>query len=226
MAAHGVTKHCRDTAGLVDIATDPPAESESPVHGSHHRSDQGAQKALSDCHAAVDTSESSADSRMHLPRRVARCAAGVGLVALIALSALVGWLGLQANQVTREQDQRTKFLAAGREGATSLTTINPDNAEAEVTKILESSIGPFHEDFEQRSSAFVETVKRVQSRTEGTVIEAGLESVDGDHADVLVAISVKTSLAGTEAPARLWRMRISVQRVGPMEKVSNVQYVP
>ncbi|CAA0105500.1 putative protein [Mycolicibacterium vanbaalenii] len=190
------------------------------------RSGEAERESISDTEIVTEAHESASIPSAGSPRDTARVAVTFGLAALLALSVLVGWLGVQNHDAVRDQNQRAQFLAAGRDGAVNLTTINPDNADAEVTKILESSIGPFHEDFEQRSAGFVETVKRAQSRTEGTVIEAGLESVDGDHADVLVAISVKTWLAGTEAPARLWRMRISVQRVGSREKVSNVQYVP
>lgn len=226
MAVHGVAAHHTGTVDSVVTATDTAASAENPEPADPHQSGHDEQKNLSDDGVEAGAVELSDAPRARTPRRFARFAVGFGLIALVTLSALVGWLGVETYQGMREQDQRDQFLAAGRAGAISLTTINPDNAEAEAAKILETSVGPFHQDFEQRSAAFVETVKRVQSRTEGTVVEAGLESVAGDHADVLVAISVKTSLAGTEAPARLWRMRISVQRVGPTEKVSNVQYVP
>ena len=56
---------------------------------------------------------------------------------------------------------------------------------------------------------------------------AGLESIAGDQAQVIVAISVKTSSASVpEQGPRGWRMRLNVQKVGDTAKVSNVQLVP
>jgi Mce-associated membrane protein len=59
------------------------------------------------------------------------------------------------------------------------------------------------------------------------VTEAGLESQSGEGAQVLVAVTVKTSNAGAaQQEPRAWRMRLSVQKVGDEAKVSNVEFVP
>jgi Mce-associated membrane protein len=61
----------------------------------------------------------------------------------------------------------------------------------------------------------------------GTVTEAGLESETANDAQVLVAVTVKTSIASApEQNPRAWRMRVSVQKVGEDVKVSNVEFVP
>jgi len=60
----------------------------------------------------------------------------------------------------------------------------------------------------------------------GTVAEAGVETETEDGAEVLVAVTVRTSNAGAaEQEPRAWRMLISVQRVGDEAKVSNVRFV-
>ena len=70
-------------------------------------------------------------------------------------------------------------------------------------------------------------VKQAQSKSEGTVTSAGLESSDGDRGQVLVAVSVKTSnLGAAEQEPRAWRMRIDVQKVDDEFKVANVSFVP
>lgn len=150
----------------------------------------------------------------------------LGVVTLSVLVGLTGWLGLRAYQAVQEQRLHTQLLEAGRDGAVTLTTINHTEVEADVKRILAASAGPFFDDFQNRSQSFVTTVKNAQSTTKGTVVAAGLESVHGDQADVLVTVSVKTSLAGSEAPPRLWRMRIGVQQVGRVAKVSDVEFVP
>jgi Mce-associated membrane protein len=119
------------------------------------------------------------------------------------------------------------FLQVGRQGALNLTTIDWQHAEGDVQRILDSATGTFYDDFQKRSQPFVEVVKQAQSKSVGSIAEAGVESISGDSAQVLVAVTVKTSNAGApdQAP-RAWRMRISVQKVGDEAKVSNVEFVP
>ncbi|NDJ89606.1 hypothetical protein [Mycolicibacter kumamotonensis] len=50
--------------------------------------------------------------------------------------------------------------------------------------------------------------------------------MDGDRAEVLLAVSVRTTIAGTVQPEpRRWRMRISLQRTEGGPKVSNIGFV-
>jgi Mce-associated membrane protein len=147
-----------------------------------------------------------------------RLATLVGLVAVVALSGVVGWLGFQTYQLRQEQEQRELFLRVGRQGAVNLTTIDWQNVNHDIQRILDSATGPFYDDFSKRSQPFIDV---------GTVTEAGLESVSANEARVLVAVSVKTSNLGAEdQPPRAWRMRIDVQKVDDGAKVSNVLFVP
>jgi Mce-associated membrane protein len=151
----------------------------------------------------------------------------LGLVMVLALAGLVGWLGYRTYQSQQAEAQRRLFLEVGRQGALNLTTISYTEVEADVQRILDGSTGTFYDDFQKRSQPFIDVVKQAQSKTVGTITEAGLESVQGDSAQVLVALSVKTSNAGAaEQEPRGWRMRIDVQKVGDGAKVSNVEFVP
>jgi Mce-associated membrane protein len=156
-----------------------------------------------------------------------RLATLVGLVAILGLSGVVGWLGFRTYQLRQEQQQRELFLQVGRQGAINLTTIDWHSVNSDIQRILDSATGSFYDDFSKRSQPFIDVVKKVQSKTVGTVTEAGLESVSSNEARVLVAISVKTSNLGDEdQPPRGWRMRIDVQKVDDGVKVSNVLFVP
>lgn len=150
-----------------------------------------------------------------------------GLVIIALLTGLVAWLGFQYRQLHHEQQDRLLFLQVGRQAALNLTTINYTHVDADVQRILDSSTGGFYDDFRSRSQPFIDAVKQVQSTTEGSITEAGLESTHGDTAQVLVAVSVKTTNAGvSEQEPRAWRMRIEVHKIGGGAKVSNVQFVP
>jgi len=151
----------------------------------------------------------------------------VGLVAVVVLAGLTGWLGFRAYKSHQADEQRKLFLEVGRQGALNLTTIDWQEADADVQRILDSATGTFYEEFEKRAQPFVEVVKQARSKSVGTIAEAGLESESNDGAQVLVAVTVKTSNAGApDQQPRAWRMRIFVQKVGDDAKVSNVVFVP
>ena len=151
----------------------------------------------------------------------------LGLVTVVSLAGLGGWLGVRAYHSHRDDKQRNLFLQAGRQGALNLTTIDYQHVDADIQRILNSATGSFYDDFSKRAQPFVEVVKQARSKSVGTVTEAGLESVTGNDAQILVAVAVTTSNAGApEQRPRAWRMRIAVTRVGPEAKVSKVQFVP
>jgi Mce-associated membrane protein len=161
------------------------------------------------------------------PMSHVRLAMIAGLVAAVALAALTGWLGFRTYQSKQADEQRSLYLQVGRQGALNLTSIDWQQADANVQRILDSATGTFYDDFQKRAGPFVEVVKQAQSKSVGTIAEAGLESVSDNSAQVLVAVTVKTSNAGApEQQPRAWRMRISVQKVGDEAKVSNVEFVP
>lgn len=181
--------------------------------------------------ADSDDVEAAGGAAQPVKRRISmspvKLAMVVGLVATLALGGLVGWLGFRTYQLRQEQEQRELFLRVGRQGAVNLTTIDWQNVNSDIQRILDSATGPFYDDFSKRSQPFIDVVKKVQSKSVGTVTEAGLESVSRNEAQVLVAVSVKTSNVGAEdQPPRSWRMRIDVQKVGDGAKVSNVLFVP
>jgi Mce-associated membrane protein len=152
-----------------------------------------------------------------------------GLVLVVALAGLTGWLGFRSYQSNKADEQQKLFLQVGRQGALNLTTIDWQEADKDVQRILDSATGTFYDDFQKRSQPFVEVVKQAQSKSVGSIAEAGLEqnSITDNGAQVLVAVTVKTSNAGApDQQPRAWRMRISVQKVGDEAKVSNVEFVP
>ena len=86
-----------------------------------------------------------------------------GLAVVVALAVLVGWLGFRAYQSHEEQAQRSLFLQAARQAALNLTTIDWQNAERDVQRILDGATGQFHDDFAARSQPFVDVVKQAKS---------------------------------------------------------------
>jgi Mce-associated membrane protein len=167
------------------------------------------------------------DTAVGRPSPPIRLALIVGLVMVVALAGMGGWLGRQAYRIHEAAQQSDLFLQVARQGALNLTTISYTEADADIRRILESSTGTFHDDFQKRSQPFIELVTKAQAKSEGTITEAGMESADGDQARVLLAVTVKTSDSNAhDQQPRLWRMRITVQKVDQGAKVSDVVFVP
>ena len=161
------------------------------------------------------------------PMSPVRLATIAGLVVVILLAGLAGWTGYRGYQAYQGEKERQLFLQVGRQGALNLTTIDWQNAEADVQRVLDSATGTFYDDFQNRSAPFVQVVKQAQSKSVGTIAEAGLESATRDEARVLVAVTVTTSNVGApQQEPRAWRMRLTVQKVNDEAKVSNVEFVP
>lgn len=153
-------------------------------------------------------------------------AAVIGLVLVLGLGGLCGWLGYRVYQGHQTGQLRALFLEAGRQGAVNLTSIDHTRAEADVKRVLDSATGAFRVDFASRSGAFVDVVKKAQSTSSGTVTEAGIESMTTDEARVLVAVSVTTTEPGAPAlPPRYWRMRLTVNKIDGGAKIAKVDFV-
>lgn len=165
-----------------------------------------------------------AQRRLRSPRALA----GIALtLAILGLGTTVGNLTLQLTEAQQAADQRTEFLQAAQQGAVNLTSVDWQNAEGDVQRIVQSATGTFYDDFSNRAQPFIDVVKQVQSKTVGTVSMAGLESVSGEQARALVAVTVETTNAGQPEPTtKAWRMRIDVQKEGNDVKVANVEFVP
>jgi Mce-associated membrane protein len=174
-------------------------------------------------------SSSSGDPRLAMRGRwtARKQLVAAATVVVMALSGVVGWLGYHAIEASNSAAKTAQMVETGRQGALNLTTIDWEHADADVERILASASGAFYDDFAQRSQPFIDVVKQTKSKSVGTIAEAGLESMSGDGAQILVAVNVKTTLQGaTETAARSWRMRIGVEKNGDEMKVSNVEFVP
>ncbi|ORW41764.1 hypothetical protein AWB90_21055 [Mycobacterium paraense] len=168
-----------------------------------------------------------ADADSGNAHRVPWRAVAASLAIVVVSAGLIGWLAYRGYQSHQYHSQSALFLHAARQGALNLTTINYTEAETDVQRIVDSATGTFRDDFTRRSQPFIDVVKQAQSKSQGVITEAAVESEDNNSAQVLIAVNVNTSIAGVPEPQpRAWRMRIAVQKDGDGAKVSNVEFVP
>jgi Mce-associated membrane protein len=175
----------------------------------------------------IETGEQQTNAQAHARwRPEVRLAVAVGAVAVAAVAGIAGWTSYGAWQCHQAEQQRKLFLQAARQSAHDMTTISHAEVESDVQRILDLSIGQFHEDFAQRRQPFIDHIKHERSTSQGTVTEAGLESVGGNSARALVTVAVKLTKADSGAQKLDgFRLRIDLQRVGAGAKVSDVEYV-
>ncbi|HET7742796.1 MAG TPA: mammalian cell entry protein [Mycobacterium sp.] len=156
-----------------------------------------------------------------------RLAAWFGVLAVMTIGALATWLGMQALRTDDHAQREALLLNTARQSALDLTTIDAGGIDGSVQRILDSSTGVFHDDFQKRAASFAEFVKQSQASSEGTVTEAGIESSTDTGVQVLVAVAVQTTTEGvTDQQPRLWRMRLTFEQLDATPKLSDVVFVP
>lgn len=164
----------------------------------------------------------------HFLRSTTGTAAAVAALCIVALLATCGWLWTGLHHADTTTQQRELFLSAGRGAALNLTTIRYTDVDADIQRILDGATGKFHDQFQSGAKAFADVVRNSQTTSTGNVADAGIESVDGDSARVLVSATVQTTASGqADQSPRRWRMRLTMEMVDQATaKVSNVEFVP
>lgn len=146
------------------------------------------------------------------------------LGALLALAVVAGWVD---HRVRAREQFSADLVAAATQGLVNLTTIDHQQVDTDVARILDSSTGAFRDDFERRAQSFADAARTARSVSVGTVTEAGVQSVEADSGRVLVAMTVMTSNAGVpERAPRAWRTVVTVTDTDAGMKVSAVEFVP
>ena len=189
-------------------------------------SDEDAPPDADDEKPAVSDDEALAFLKHAGPKRDNRAIAAmvVGVMVVGALGVLVAWLGRREMELRRDDALQQMYLAAGKQVAVNLTTIDHRHVDDDIKRALDTSTGAYFDDFKQRSAAVVDSVKQQQSVSVGTVTEAGVESATDTSGVVLVAVKVHTEVgSGPPQRDRYWRVRLTMQKEGEGAKVSKVE---
>lgn len=207
------------TSASAGPADDPPGEEQSPGKVTDVVTPTDA---VNDDAGRDETGSGMVDRRDRVGRAAVILIVGIA----VCTSALAGWLGWRAHETGSTEHQRSVFIAAARQGALSITTIDWQHADADVQHMLDSSTGTFYDDLLKRRGPFTDIIKATQSSSTGTIADAGLESQSGDEAQAVVIVSIKSSNRGVQDQGpRIWRLRMTVKNVDDKAKVSNVQFV-
>jgi Mce-associated membrane protein len=145
---------------------------------------------------------------------------------LLAVAAVV--LSLQLREQAETDDRRAAALAAARQSALNLTSIDTREFDEDVRKVLEGATGDFLADFQERTkdgeleSVLVEN----QVVSEGTVIEAGLVRSDETNATALVVIdSTVQNTASPDGRVNTYRMQLELELRDGAWRTSTLEFV-
>lgn len=161
-------------------------------------------------------------------RRLPAIAAVATVIAICAFVAVSAYMVLQHRDATENQQREAAFIAGAKQGVLNMISLDFNKAKEDIQRVIDGSTGQFKDDFQQRANDFISVVTQSKSVTEGTVNAAALESINGNSAVVLVSATsqVTNSPPGKDVPPLVWRLRVTVAKVGGQYKMSKVEYVP
>lgn len=146
------------------------------------------------------------------------------LCVLLAVAAVV--LGLQLRGYAQTEQARSDALRAARQSALNLTTIDVEQFDEAVQRVLDGATGDFRQEFEDNSGNLEKLLTDNQVDADGSVISAGLVRADRSNATALVVVdSTVRNIAVPEGRLNTYRMQIDVERVDGRWLTSALRFV-
>ena len=213
-------------AGAAEDATDATDVADAPDAGA---AAEGATEVPdADQRADVEDAAPARRRRPRLPRPTWRgIVAALVILVTAALLALSGYMIWEHREAERLRQLDAEYSAAARQSVVTLMSLNFNNAEEDVQRIIDNSTGQFKDDFELQAQDFVQVAQDSKVITEVSVNATGVESMTEDSAVVLVAASSRvTNTGGANQEPRTWRLSVHLQREGDQLKMSKVEFVP
>lgn len=150
---------------------------------------------------------------------------GLALASTVLLVAVV-LLGLQVRADSLDDNAREAGLTAARQSALNLTSIDQEDFDGDVARVLDGATGEFRQDFQARSADLQTLLDENEVSAEGTVLEAAIIRSDRQSATVLVVVdSTVSNSAAPEGRVNSYRMRLEVERVGDSWLTSQLEFV-
>ncbi|PQP42398.1 hypothetical protein [Mycolicibacterium austroafricanum] len=186
--------------------------------------------------AAAEEAAEAARARVHPARRSrtgsrrrSRWQTGAYVVAVLCSVAMVAASGLILfghRNAVQDQQNRAEFAAAAKQVAVTLMSIDFNDPQAGMHRIIDNSVDPFRAEFQSSSDEFVKLSADAKVTTKATASVAAVQSATADSAVVLVAAtSTVTNADGVAEPPRSWQLKLELQRDGDRIKMSKVDFL-
>ena len=148
------------------------------------------------------------------------------IILIICFTGVSAYMVLEHRDTTKHRQREAAFVAGAKQGVLNMISLNYNKAKEDVQRVIDSSTGPFKDDFQQHANDLIAVVTQTKAITKGTINGAAIESMDRNSAVVLVAATsqVTNSPPGRDEPPRIWRLKVTVADVGGQYKMSKVEY--
>lgn len=142
------------------------------------------------------------------------------------MAVITGYLSWNHQQHLADVRDRAEFVAAAKQVAVTLMSVDVNDPEGGVQRILDNSVDPFRAEFAGAADDFVKVTKDAKVTTRASATAAAVKSASPDSAVVLVAAtSTVTDADGVAEPARNWRLIVDLKRDGDRIKMSSVEFL-
>jgi len=175
--------------------------------------------------AGVTSTAEKSPPRRRTGKWLWRALGAVGAVVLCALLGLGGWLFVQHRDAEQANAHVAEATAVAKQGVINMMSLDFNNAQASVQRVLDGSTGKFKEEFQGQSDMMVKALQQSKVVTEVTVNSAAVQSMTADSAVVLVAAQSQASNAtdGRREPQK-FRIVVTLQREGGQYKIAQVDF--
>lgn len=152
---------------------------------------------------------------------------GALLAVVVALAVVGGIAGGSAVRAGGQDQERAAVLAAARQEVVNIMSISSGSLNSDLSRIAAGATGEFKTEITSEKSSFVSVIKQQKVTSTGSVAAAGIESMTGDKASVLVAATA--TVKNTQSPkgaARDYRMQVTLQKVNGHWLAAQMEFVP
>ena len=163
------------------------------------------------------------------PRRGGRVSAYVLIGLLFAGSVTFLVLALLQRSDTKNPGGGDAAVAAARTQALNIMTLDHRTAKRDLQRVVDASIGTMHDQYAQAESGTIATTTSEKSVSTGTILSAGLSSLKGNSAEVLVAgdATVQFPKSGKVKASKVrvhYRFRLQMQEKDGVWKSSQLAF--
>jgi len=149
------------------------------------------------------------------------------MCALIA-AITIGYFQLKQRQDnSRDAGLSVSAIQMATQVVTDLTSVNSKTVTTDMNRLLAETTGAFRDQFTQQEKLYSQLLNDSQVSSTGTVVQAGVESIQPGKATVLIAaVAEAKNNAAPDGQHRVYRMRVSLERDGDRWLASNMELVP
>ena len=146
-------------------------------------------------------------------------ASRLGWLSLALIALLVVLLAVGVVMFSKWRDEKTTHeayddaLAAAKAETLAFTTLDYRSAKASVDRVQKGATGDFAKQFAKQSAAIEKLTRQNKSLSKGTVVSAGVVSMDKDSARVIVVADSQVTNKTTKKPVpRHYRLQLDLEK--------------